>query len=80
MTSLNKLLNPRSRTSSPTQGGVRKTRRRKKKKGKERKEKVEKRKNKTIYYMESDCEIFIAVAFFSTAILLKNIYIMMVVN
>ena len=30
MTSLNKLLNPRSRTSSPTQGGVRKTRRRKK--------------------------------------------------
>lgn len=32
MTSLNKLLNPRSRTSSPTQGGVRKTRRRKKRK------------------------------------------------
>lgn len=30
MTSLNKLLNPRSRTSSPTQGGVRKTRRKKK--------------------------------------------------
>ena len=43
MTSLNKLLNPRSRTSSPTQGGVRKTRRRKKKRKKRKKSRKKKK-------------------------------------
>ena len=43
MTSLNKLLNPRSRTSSPTLGGVRKTRRRKKKRKKRKKSRKKKK-------------------------------------
>lgn len=46
MTSLNKLLTPRSRTSSPTQGGVRKTRRRKKIKKRKKGRRKSKKKKK----------------------------------